>query len=205
MGSILENICAVDIVSLVIVVFFLVLGLFKGFTWQVLRIATILVGMAVANAFSHPFAKTLEGTFSSLEGKEYTNYISYFTIFLGVFIVGTIVAILFRKILKNLQLRTYNSLLGGVLGILTGGAIVTVIVLALLTTLPDDSSIRGDIETSQSAKCSAWFIDKATPFIPAELREKVTKTVEKAVRELKEKSGGSPTDGAEKDEDEGGK
>lgn len=203
MGSILENISAIDIVSLVIVVFFFVLGLFKGFTWQVLRIATILVGMAVANAFSHPFEKTLEGTFSSLEGKEYTHYISYFTIFLGVFIVGTIVAILFGKILKNLRLRAYDSLLGGFLGILTGGAIVTVIVLALLTTLPDESSLRGEIETSQSAKYSAWFIDKATPFIPTELREKVARTVEDAVRELKEKSGVPPTDDGEKDKDEG--
>ncbi len=201
MGSFLENFGAVDIVSTVIVVFFFVLGLFKGFTWQILRIATILVGMAVAKAFSSSFSKTLESTFSSLEGKEYTQYISYFTIFVGVFIVGTIVAILFGKILKNLRLRAYDSLLGGVLGILTGGAVVTVVILVMLTMLPEDSEFRSEVETSHSAKCSAWFIDKATPLIPAELREKATTTVEKAVRELKEKSDHSPTE--TDDEDEG--
>jgi membrane protein required for colicin V production len=179
-----NNLGAVDITSLVVVLFFVILGVIKGFTWQVVRVAAIFAGMALAKVFSPSFSGWLEGMFSGLEGKSYSIYIAYFMIFLGVIIVGTLLAILLGKILKNMRLKAYDSLLGGVIGLITGWTIIIVLLLFFYSILSEESAFRQELEQSRTARCASWTIGKAHPFIPQEIRDEVRKAAERAEKAL---------------------
>jgi len=184
MDSILETIGIIDIVGLVILLFFFILGLIKGFVWQIMRILTIIAGMAGAKAWSPSFSSYLQSMFSGLENSPYAIYIAYFLIFVGIFILGTLIALFLKSILKKLKLKSYDWLLGGLFGIGTGSVVIVVVLLVLLTLLPE-SGFRQQIETSRTTLYASWVIERAHPFIPREIQEKVKENVEKAVQDLR--------------------
>lgn len=192
----LASLGALDIISLVILVFFFVLGLIKGFTWQVVRLATIVVGMAAAKALAPDFKGFLERTFTSLQDSQYTIYVAYFTIFVAIFIAGTILAILLSKVIKKLKLRSADSFFGGLVGLLTGASILIVLVIVLLSIF-DEGAIHDEVKESHTFRYSGWAIDKATPFIPPEIREKLVETWDRVRKEKAE----SPTDEPPTDSD----
>ena len=84
MESFFESVGAVDLFALVFLALAFILGLIKGFTWQIIRIATIVLGMVLAKAFAPSFSSALQNMFSGLEESQYTIYIAYFAIFIGV-------------------------------------------------------------------------------------------------------------------------
>ena len=83
----------VDLVATGILLFFLILGIFKGFTFQVVRITTFLVALAVAKSYagsSDPLDETglshqLMTWFpNQLDNKNIAVYIAFFLIFIGI-------------------------------------------------------------------------------------------------------------------------
>ncbi len=204
-SSFFESISVVDLVALGILIFFFILGLFKGFTWQVMRIATIAVGMLLARALSPSFSCFLEKTISGLDGSPYSGPIAYFLIFVAVFIVGTLLAFLMKGALKRLKLQAYDWLLGALMGILTGAIIVVVIVLVLVSFLPEEHKFRKDIEQSKTLEYSGWAISVADPFIPPQLQEKVMEVLDEAgllkegLKDVWEKSDSEDDEETEKD------
>jgi uncharacterized membrane protein required for colicin V production len=91
-------------------------------------------------------------------------------------------------VLKALRLKAYDRLLGGVMGLVTGWAVIIILILLALT-LFQDSAFQDEIRSSQTARCSAWAIERAHPFIPQELRDEVGRAVHKANIVLKGREG----------------
>ncbi len=171
MSSFFENTGIFDLISLGFLIFFFILGIFKGFVWQVVRILTIIVGLALAKSLSPSFSNFLKDTISGLKDYDYTIYIAYFVIFVGVFVLGTLLAFMLKKVLKALRIQAYDKILGGFMGLLTGAAIIIVIVMALCF-LPDND-LRRSIENSYTAQYSAWAITKADFLVIEELQKKM--------------------------------
>jgi len=182
---------AYDIVALGILLFFMVLGLFKGFTFQVVRLITLLAALFLAKRYAGStvqgdetgFAPYLMNWFPNQLGgeKQMAVYIAFFIIFIGVFILGTLLAFLLRTLLKRLELRAYDKLLGGMLGVLVGAVIVVTLVgvLALFSSPKSDSNYIEKLNNSYALKLSAEAIIFAKPFFPEDLRDELEAILKK--------------------------
>lgn len=172
-----------DLICLGILIFFFVLGLMKGFTFQVVRLVTFLVALFVGKRYAGSTEGGEEGTnlasyliswfpnqFS--DNPDIAVYVAFFLIFLAVFILGTLVAFLLRALLKRLELRSFDRLLGGLLGIVVGAVCITVVVSMIGSWLPD-SDLKDHIRGSHTLNLSAKAMQYAKPFFPKELLDKI--------------------------------
>jgi len=179
----------VDIIALGIIAFFTVLGLFKGFAFQVVRLITFIVALAIAKSY----AGTTEGDggtgltrhllslfpnqFDTADTKKIAVYISFFLIFIGVFILGTLLAFLLRKILKQLELRAYDKIFGGALGVLVGAICVVVLVSAVAFFSPNSEFVKEKLKGSYTIRFSAKIIDISMPFFPEAMRTRLNEVL----------------------------
>lgn len=133
--QVLGNLGWVDLTALALLAVFFVLGLFRGFVWQVSRIVTLVLGCLVAARLGPGFAGRLAGWFQEARANpELALYIAYFAIFLVVLLLVSFVAYFVQKLVAKIGLSFYDRLGGGVLGIGTG-ALVVVVGLTLVLTL----------------------------------------------------------------------
>jgi membrane protein required for colicin V production len=192
---------AYDIIALGIILFFMVLGLIKGFTFQVVRLITLLVALAVAKGYAGSTAAGDESGFAphlmnwfpnQLEGqKELAVYVAFFIIFVGIFILGTLLAFLLRSLLNRLELRAYDKVLGGLLGILVGAVCVVTLVslLALFSSQQEDSNYIEKLNNSYALKLSTRTIIMAKPFFPEALRQTLNDILERLPQEPQSEPG----------------
>lgn len=178
----------VDLIALGVIAFFFVLGLIKGFTFQVVRLITVLLALALANRFA---VKTEPGGRAGLAdyliswfpnqfqtNEQMAIYIAFFLIFVGIFILGTLLAFLLRALLKRLELRAYDRLLGGFLGVAVG-AVCVIVVVSCFVFLSPDSGFVAKIGKTYTVRYSSKIIGFAKPFFPEALRDKITEVMNK--------------------------
>jgi uncharacterized membrane protein required for colicin V production len=186
----------VDMIALGVILFFFVLGIFKGFTFQVVRIATFLAALAVAKSYAGSSAPEDHSGLShqlmtwfpnQLDNKSVAVYIAFFLIFIGIFIAGTLIAFLLRALLKRLELRAYDKLLGGALGVVVGVMSIVVVISCLVFVSPE-SSLLERMGQSHTMRLSAEVIKISTPFFPEALREEMTEIA----RRIEPLGGGEP-------------
>jgi uncharacterized membrane protein required for colicin V production len=178
-----------DLMALGLVAIFFVMGLIKGFTIQAVRLFTFIAALWLAKRYA---GSTTEGGITDgclahhlinwfpnqfRRNDEIAVYVAYFLIFLAVLLAGTLIAFLLRALLKRLELRSYDRVLGGMLGIAVGVICVIVIVSVIVSILPD-SKVTEKLSQSYTMKISTSVIQKAKPFFPPELLEKIEKAFE---------------------------
>ena len=156
-----------DLGALIILGFFLVMGLLRGFVWQVVQFAKLVGGIVLANLF----ATTVGGWITSDKLQPpYSTYLAYVLIFLGFAIVMTIVAKLLEESLKKMELKSYDRLAGAALGLASGWLMLTVVVMFLYSRPPLDST-RNDNSTSYAGAYAARTALVAGPMLPAEVKQ----------------------------------
>lgn len=175
----------VDLVAAGVLLFFVILGIFKGFTFQVVRITTFLVALAVAKNYagssdpldesglSHQLMNWFPG---QLDNKNIAVYIAFFLIFIGIFIVGTLLAFMLRALLKRLELRAYDKVLGGALGGVVG-VMSIVVVISCLVFVSRESTLIEKMGSSHTMRLSAEVIKISKPFFPEALRDEMNKII----------------------------
>ena len=158
----------VDITALAILAVFLILGLFRGFLWQLSRIVTIVLGIHLAGRFSDD----LEPHIASWFGKDAVasgmpHYVSYFLIFLGVLIALSLVAWLLEKLIKKTGMSFYDRVGGGLLGVGTGATAVLALLIAVFCLFPTDGTVVKAAEGSKTLEWSKLTLQKAQGLLPA--------------------------------------
>ncbi len=138
----------VDFATLVILLVFFVLGLFRGLVWQLSRLLTLVLGFLAAGIWAQPLADTIVKTWPKAE--PFALYAAYFTIFLGAFLVLSLVAWLLSGVIKKLHLTLYDRLGGGALGILTGAAVVVLVLTIFYAFIPRETGIIQAAERSRT-------------------------------------------------------
>jgi len=119
----------VDITAAVVLVVFLVLGIFKGLLWQLSRIVTLLLAFGIAGLLGERLASATAHWFSPDVAPGLPRYVAFLLIFVLVLIVVSILAFFLHRLVHSEELSAGNRVGGAVLGLLTGALIV----LALLT------------------------------------------------------------------------
>ena len=148
----------VDIIVLLLLILFLIIGVIQGFIVSVLYLSAWVVGIISAWLFSGTFGIMLR---TNIEGLSplVSMCLGAFLAFLLPFLVVRIAAAVANFFIKRSSPLTFvNRVLGGVFGILKGIAVASVI-LTVVHFLPAQGSLKQARENSV-----AYSIYKTIPF-----------------------------------------
>jgi membrane protein required for colicin V production len=168
--GILASLGWVDLTALAILIVFLILGLFRGFVWQVSRILTLVVAYVVAGVYGETIAGSLRKMISGINA-DLALYIAYFAVFVVVLIVVSVIAYFIEKLVDRTGLSFYNRLGGGVLGVVTGAALVLALLFAIFAFFGAGSSVVEAARRSHSMTVSQRTLGALGDMVPAKVRE----------------------------------
>ena len=118
-----------DLVGLVLIFLLLLLGLFRGLWWQVIRLIGITLAVLVARAVALPLANRLQELFPDLAVRS-AHGIAWGTLFLLTLFASALLGLLGQRMLEAMKLDLANRLAGACAGAATGlVAHVAVVVL----------------------------------------------------------------------------
>lgn len=163
---VLNELTWIDWTSLAIVAYFLIMGLFRGFLWQASRLVSLVAAYVLASVFAADFATWLEGVVSGVEG-EASYYLAYFTIFVGVLVILSVITIFLDRFIKKLELSFYNHLGGGLLGVATAAALI-IGILGLVYKLLPSATFVVEAKSSVTGDVSRYIVDRVG--LPSEIR-----------------------------------
>jgi len=147
MADLINQLGWIDLGTLVVLLVFFVMGLFRGLVWQLSRLLTLVVGFVVAGIWAKDLEALLVRTWPSFE--PFAIFLAYFAIFFAVFVLLSVAAWLLSGLLRKLKLTAYDRLGGGVLGLATGAAVV-VLLLTILFSIPMDQGVIQAAERSRT-------------------------------------------------------
>ncbi len=137
----------IDLILVVLISFFFIRGLLKGFVYQAARIVAIIVGFILARMFCAEVAAFLSATFTSVS-KPWDLYLAYILILGASWGALTYLAHLLKKRLEKENLAFLDRLWGGVLGALKACLMIVVAVFAL-TALPGGGTLAAPLRESK--------------------------------------------------------
>jgi uncharacterized membrane protein required for colicin V production len=157
-----------DIIFIIIILFFTFNGLRKGLVKVVGGILGIFVGIYFAGLFYLQFSEWLQ-TVTQIFGSMESNIVSFIVVFILVNRLFALIIFLLDKIVSIPIINSINKLLGGTLGFLQGALIVTLIV-TVFTNLGSFVGADNVISNSQIAPYSEKAITLIRPFLPQDLK-----------------------------------
>ena len=119
-----------DLCMLLIVVFFAVKGIFRGFSGEIFSLAGVIGGVYFGFKYADPVDAALRNFFGSLNASV-SRMIAIALVFFAVCIVCALIGKLFRALLSMVSLLALDRLCGFLVGGVKGAAIVILVVVAL--------------------------------------------------------------------------
>ena len=157
-----------DVIFIIIILFFTFNGLRKGLVKVIGGILGILVGIYFAGLFYLQFSEWLQ-TVTQMFGSMESNIVSFIVVFIIVNRFFALIIFLLDRIVSIPIINSINKLLGGILGFLQGALIVTLIVI-VLTNLGSFVGTDNIISNSLIAPYSEKVITFIRPFLPQDLK-----------------------------------
>jgi membrane protein required for colicin V production len=155
-----------DIFIGVIVAFCLVRGIFRGIVKEVTSIVGVLVGFYAA----YTYYPIVGNWFSSLiTNKSYLNIASFFITFTMLFLAVGFVGVVLKHLLKSVALGWADRILGGIFGLVKAILIVSVLLVPLMTFLPQKSPV---IKDSFLAPHVSTISEKMVVLVPKDMKQK---------------------------------
>lgn len=146
-----DAIAWIDWTAMVLLGVFFILGLFKGFLWQISRILSLVAAWFLAGYYGPDGAELIGGWFApGTSPQELPLFLSYVMIFVAAVVVLSIIAWLLQKLVKQTGMTFYDRLGGAVLGLGTGACGVLLILAGVQMFLQPESGIVASAQNSQS-------------------------------------------------------
>ncbi len=136
-------------------------GAFKGITWQVASIASLVLGYTVAHQFSGQLAPHLPG--EPIVAQSLAMILIYAATSGGIFVVAWLI----RAILAKLKFEAFDRHLGMLLGGIEGTLLGLVVTLFVVSLAPQT---REPIFASPSGKAVGWLMANVGPVLPEQAR-----------------------------------
>jgi membrane protein required for colicin V production len=118
-----------DWIFAVIVVISVIAAIMRGFFQELISLASLVVGLVVAAAGYSRAALWFEDLSKS---HEIALGLGFLVLFLGVLLVGSVVSLLVRKLVKTAGLEWFDRFLGAVFGLVLGVLVDCVLLFVLL-------------------------------------------------------------------------
>lgn len=138
----------VDIVILVLLGFFLLKGIYRGLLKEVCSLLGLVLGGVFAFSFHLPLAQLLQDSFNL--PAQLCIWGSFLAIFLLLVFLFAVIGFVLSRFVKLIFLGGFNRLAGAVFGIIQGVVILSMIVLALSSSVAPEF-VRVKVKGSQLA------------------------------------------------------
>jgi membrane protein required for colicin V production len=139
---------SLDIGILIIASVFFVRGVFRGFVFELVTVIGLILGYIISITYLSLLAGYILIYFPSLP-KSVVNIVSFFLLFVGTNLLLRLVSKIITKTLKFAMLGWLNRLLGGVLGLIKGIIILSILVF-VIDMIPFSSYLLDQIEVQTS-------------------------------------------------------
>jgi len=150
-----------DAAMVIVVVAGMVWGAWRGITWQLASIASLVLGYLVAHPLSAQLAPQFPG--EPIVARSLAMLVVYVAVSCGVFVAAWIV----RATLRQLKFEAFDRHLGMVLGGLEGALLGLVATLFVVNLAPQS---RGPIFSSPSGRVVGQIMSTVGPALPGEFR-----------------------------------
>jgi uncharacterized membrane protein required for colicin V production len=140
----------------------MVWGAWKGITWQLASIASLILGYMVSHQLSVQLAPHFPG--DPVVSRALAMMAVYAGVSGGVFLVAWI----FRAVLKKMQFEAFDRHLGMLLGGMEGALLGILATFFVVSLAP---STRDPIFSSPAGKVVGYVMNAAGPVLPSEARE----------------------------------
>ena len=108
----------VDVIVVLVVLLNGIIGAFKGFAWQFIRLGSVILGFVLARSYGPDIANWSESWVDwDPTGRR---VIAYVAVFAGAYLAVSLVGHFFRSLIDRARLRSADRSLGFVLGALKG-------------------------------------------------------------------------------------
>ncbi len=131
---------SIDIVFLVFLAFFVILGIWKGFFREIFGFLGVVCGIYFGIILFSPASELLRKFIPGLPAALWP-FISFVFVFIGVYLLSRIAGGVLSKIVESMYLGWLNRFLGGVLGLIKGALLLS-LVLFLLGFLPFQNTLE---------------------------------------------------------------
>jgi membrane protein required for colicin V production len=158
-----------DVVLALILLWSAVAGLRAGFARVVIGLFATVIGLIAGFWFYRiPAAKLM----AWLKTPVVADVLGFLAIFMGVIIVGALVAALFSRLFRWFGLSWFNHLLGGLAGFLRGALIIAAMadVLVAYSPSPTPNFLENSRLMPYVSELSSWLVD----FAPHDLKDAFT-------------------------------
>ncbi len=151
-----------DAAMAVAIVLGMIWGAWRGITWQIASIASLVVGYMVAHPASTQVAPYMPG--EPAVARALGMIVVYVAVSGGIFVLAWVV----RATLRQLKFEAFDRHLGMVLGGLEGGLLGIVVTMFVVSLAP---ATRGPIFSSPAGRAVGQVLSAVGPVLPAEFRK----------------------------------
>jgi uncharacterized membrane protein required for colicin V production len=168
--SFFTDLAWVDRVGMIVIVIFMLLGVWRGMWWQIVRFLGVIMSIALARSL----APSLQPTLAKVTGgtDAVTHGVAWFSIFLGGLVVATLFGMLGKKTLEAMQLGLIDRVGGAVVGALTG-VVIHGALLILACSLTSTQWYESNLGGTRSAQALAQVSQYQLGPLHAEAKEKI--------------------------------
>ena len=144
----------IDIVFLLIILLFFILGYRKGFVFEFFGIFIVILSIYLAG-FLFPVAEKL---FVSGDDVFVQRFKIFMYLLAAVFIILFVILNLFKKFLKLIKLKRLDNILGGLLGLLKGSLVVFVAFIVILLVSKTNENVKKATKESMSVNLISSYL-----------------------------------------------
>ena len=159
-----------DTIVVVVCAIFAIRGAFKGFVWQAVRTAGLIVGLWAATHWYVPFGEWINEHVPAVPDMVITP-LAWVLIAIGIFFVVSFLAHMARGFVRERELGAADRLFGFGLGACTGLVLCTAGFL-LWGSFHSDQKLRETLQGSYSVRYMAKAVEVVTPFVPRPIRRR---------------------------------
>lgn len=180
----------VDLVILALILFGIVGGFLKGFTWQVVRLSFLVLAFFLAFRFCVPVGEWVGKLTRDRMNPTVNKSLAYAVIFGFTYLGSWPLAILLRKGIAKLQLRSYDRMVGAMLGFFKTTAVAYVLLLIVLFFAPRVLSEENRIEDLVERSIAYRVVSEVNPtlsgLLPPEFHDRVNEVRDQIARKIDE-------------------
>jgi membrane protein required for colicin V production len=118
-----------DWVLATIVVISVLTAIMKGFITELISLATVIAGLIVAAAKYRQVAVYFEDVTKS---QEVALAVAFLALFVAVLLLGAVISVLARKLLKTAGIHWFDRFMGGIFGLVRGVVVDSVLLMVMV-------------------------------------------------------------------------
>ncbi|MEW5724474.1 MAG: CvpA family protein [Thermodesulfobacteriota bacterium] len=168
-----------DIAIIIVLFFFFLRGIFRGFIKEIIGIIGLALGFFLANKYYPALADQLK---PFIQHASYRQAIGFQVVFLVAFFIISLVGLLLDKLVKLTISAVSNGIFGAVIGLVKGVVLSAIILMATTAFIRPDASFFKDSATWPYMR---ELTESFRKMVPEDLQQALANPVEKLPAEVK--------------------